>query len=190
MSTEPISAIKKMEVHYETIHAFFDAFSLPHSRRYLLSAIKATERNRVWKKASPADLLYFFEKLHELLFAAFAISTSGYKRDKVLLSIDSIPDPAQIKLYTGWCRKYGPWDYFPSSLSTKEYNDPYRALKKCIKWSDKKQWKDTLGNILNYALSANTMSETGTKIEILQTTLLLQKMLEACHLIDVRLNGE
>jgi hypothetical protein len=189
MPAEPIHASKKMDACYETIHNFFDAFSLPHSRYYLLSAIKATEKNSTWKKASPADLLYFFKRMERLLTDVATITKSGYKRKRALLPHGSVPDLAQTSLYAMASPKYGPWDYFPRSLSVKEYNNPYRALKKCMGWADAKQWNFILEDILSYALCSNTLTDNGASMEVLHTALLLQKMLEACHLIDVRTGG-
>jgi len=77
-------------------------------------------------------------------------------------------------------------DYFPRSLSAKEYQNPYKALQKFTSGVSKKEWKETLHSLLSYAIGANSLSELGVNLELVSISEHLQKMLEACHLVYVR----
>lgn len=180
---------EELIVCYQSIHDFFDSFTLPFARSYLLSALKAAESTHIWNKRAPTDLLYFFESLEALLPAVFSIAKSGDKVKKVSLpkSTDT-PNLTKCHLYCGTYDQHESWDYFPRSLSAKEYCDPYKALQKFTAWASKKEWKEILQYILSYALGANSLSELGVNLELVRISELLQKMLDACHLIDVRIS--
>lgn len=169
------------------INNFFESFTLPFARNYLLSAIKAAESKRIWNKAAPTDLLYFFESLEELLAAVYRIVKEGNLIQKVILPKSSnSPDLTQFHLYCGCYDQLKPWDYFPRTLSKKEYCNPYKALEKFTANTTKKEWKDILRYLLSYALGANSLSELSVNLELVRISEDLQKMLEACHLIYVR----
>ncbi len=173
---------------YKIINGFFDAFPLPFARKYLLSALQAAESRKIWKKTAPTDLIFFFENLEALLPAVFTITKTSGRSAQVLLPIASgVPDLAQHHLYCGTYDSHKPWEYFPRSLSAKEYNDPYKALQKFTDWSGKKEWKQVFHYILSYSLGNNALSELGVNLEMVKISELLQKMLDACHLIHVRI---
>lgn len=60
---------KKQSHPTEVLAQFFDAFSLPSAQDYLLTSFMAAESTHVWKKSVPYDLMYFFEKLSNLIHA-------------------------------------------------------------------------------------------------------------------------
>lgn len=151
-----------------------------------MSALQAAESDKIWKQAAPTDLIYFFESLESLLPAVFTITKGGYRSEQVVNVASDVPDLTHYHLYCGTYDRHEPWEYFPRSLTVKEYNDPYRALKKFTDWSGKKEWKQIFRYILSYSLGANSLSELGVHLEMVKIAELLQKMLDACHLIHVR----
>ena len=172
---------------YRAINNFFESFTLPFARNYLLSAIKAAESSQLWNKAAPNDLLYFFESLEGLLGPVFRIVKEGKVTRKVILpKSPNSPDLTQFHLYCSGYDQLTPWDYFPRTLSVKEYRNPYKALEKFTAKASKKEWKETLNYLLSYALGANSLSELGVHLELVRISESLQKLLEACHLIYVR----
>lgn len=172
---------------YGPIHEFFESFTLPFARYYLVSAIKAAESPDIWAKSAPTDLLHYFEMLEKLTFSVYTIVKIKNKTKKVILpKTNSSPDLTQYHLYCGRYDKLDPWDFFPRCLSAKEYRDPYMVLEKFTLWTSKKEWQMTLRYFLSYALGENSLFELGISLEIIKTAELLQKMLEACHLIYVR----
>jgi len=164
---------------YNTIAAFFDAFPLPNARSYIASSLKAATSFKVWKKSVPVDLIYFIEKLEELLSAAFTITGNGCKREKALLSkTTNIPDISQYNFYCGWQSGLEAWHFFPRHLSAQEYFDPYKGLKKVTVWEDEKKCKQELKTILHYALGPVPMSETSIDMDVLKVHRLLHKLVE------------
>lgn len=178
---------KELPEGYGSIIEFFESFTLPFARNYLISAIKAAESKRIWNKAAPTDLLYFFECMEALIPEIYSIVKDGKKTKKVILpKSPNSSDLTQYHLYCGRYDQLKPWDYFPRSLSAKEYQNPYKALQKFTSKASKKEWRETLHYLLSYALGANSLSELGVNLELISISEDLQKMLEASHLIYVR----
>ncbi|MCK9404103.1 MAG: hypothetical protein M0Q26_11960 [Chitinophagaceae bacterium] len=174
---------------YEAIYEFFESFSLPPARKYLLSALMAAESKNIWKHGGPVDLLYFFERLESLVKSVIAISKRGYRDDAVIVMSSPwyTPDITQLHLFCGTYDNYMAWDYVPRALSIKEYHNPYKALEKFAGYCNKKEWREILQYIKSYALGSNSLADLSIDIELLHISQLLQKMLEACHLIYVRI---
>ncbi len=184
-----MSAIKntqKVAGYYEIIHNFFDTYTLSTVRGYLLTAIIAAESNQVWQTSAPGDLLFLIERLHALIPAVFGIVPTKCQRHKAMLAPNQPPSPASYVLYSFDLDDRAAWDNFPRSLSYKEFNNPYRALQKFTNWSTRKEWHQTLSIVLSYALGKASWTDTGLEIQTLQIYELLVKMVEACHLIDLR----
>jgi len=175
------------DLKYGPIHEFFECFTLPFARHYLISAIKAAESTQIWSKRAPADLLHYFEMLEKLALSLYTIVKTDNKTKKVILpKTNGSPDLTQYHLYCGRYDKLEAWDFFPRCLSPKEYRDPYRVLEKFTQWNSKKEWQNSLRYILSFALGENGFSESSINLELIKTTELLLKMLEACDLIYVR----
>ena len=172
---------------YKAIHEFFESFTLPFALDYLLSALKAAEGPTIWNKRAPSDLLYFFENLEVLVKAIYNIVKEGNKIKKVILpKSPNACDLTQYHLYCGCYDQHEAWDYFPRSLSAKEYREPYKALQRFTTWASKKEWQEYLHYLLSYALGSSRISELDNNLELIQISEHLQKMLEASHLIYVR----
>jgi hypothetical protein len=183
-----ITEANEMHSCYQTIHDFFDSITLPSARNYLRSSIKAAEVTGIWDKKAPTELLSFFESLDTLINAVYSIVKEDHKMNLAILDLEiDMPDLNKTHLFCGTYDQLGAWDYFPRYLSKKEYNDPYKALGKFTSWTSKKEWKEHLRYLLNFALSQNSLSEFGVDLQMVRITELLFKMLEATHLIDVRL---
>lgn len=174
---------------YRAIHIFFESFTLPFARYYLLSAIKAAENPTIWDKSAPTDLLHFFEMIEALVSSVYIVAKKKSKTKKAILpKATGSPDLTQYHLYCSSYDQHSHWDYVPRCLSEKEYRDPYKALQKFTVWDFKQEWQEKLRYILSYALGENSLSELGINLELVKTTELLLKMLEACHLIYVRIS--
>lgn len=181
------SSSNNLDLKYGPIHEFFECFTLPFARHYLISAIKAAESSQIWSKRAPTDLLHYFEMLEKLALSLYTIVKSDNKTKKVILpKTNASPDLTQYHLYCGRYDKLEAWDFFPRCLSVKEYCDPYRVLEKFTQWNSKKEWQKSLRYILSFALGENGFSESSINLELIKTAELLLKMLEACHLIYVR----
>jgi hypothetical protein len=180
-----------MQQHYSIIYAFFDCYGLSHARSILSKMIKTADAEKIWKGSSPSDVLFFTEKMEELIEAVFAIvGRYDYKSEAV---IENIEDEklwflSEYQLYCGWHIHSTPWDFFPRHLSKKEFCDPYKALEKFTAYRSHYQWKDVLREFLFHALSPNSISEFDDGTSLLQSYIHLHKLIEATHLIEVRTN--
>ncbi len=171
-----------------SIADFFSAYALPQATQVLSSGLKAANSNKIWKHASPADLICFCQQLEQLLQAVFTLVEEGNRVEEARLSTP-IDDNTLLNNYQAWCgwhRNSTPWDFFPRHLSKKEFIDPWKALEKITRSQSCTQWKNQLSNILQYALSKADYTELDNQPSLLQTYLLLHKLLEATHLIEVR----
>lgn len=181
------SSSNNLDLTYGPIHEFFECFTLPFARHYLMSAIKAAESFQIWSKRAPTDLLHYFEMLEKLALSLYTIVKTDNKTKKVILpKTNGSPDLTQYHLYCGRYDKLEAWDFFPRCLTAKEYRDPYRVLEKFTQWNSKKEWQKNLRYILSFALGENGFCESSINLELIKTAELLLKMLEACHLIYVR----
>lgn len=61
----------------------------------------------------------------------------------------------------GWQSKYSAWDYFPRSLSKKQFINPYLVFKKFFKYQDLPIWRDLLYDFLYNAFVPQMELETG-----------------------------
>jgi hypothetical protein len=180
---------KKAIRGHQSIQTFFSCFSLPLARKYLLSAVKAAESKSVWNLNAPTDLLSFFGELECLLHGAYQLTKTGQASRLARLDRNNVPDLFLTHQYCGTLDTKQPWENMPRNISAAEYRDPYKALQKLGAYCSKKEWQETLNYILNYALGRSSINELGLGLELVQVTELLLKMIDACHLIHVRMNA-
>ncbi|MEI9911758.1 MAG: hypothetical protein WDO71_20180 [Bacteroidota bacterium] len=92
----------------------------------------------------------------------------------------------KYETYCGWHKGDTPWQFFPRHLSQKEFLDPWKALQKIRRYKNVEEWKEQLRDLLHEALSDSVLDNGMSGEEALDTWLLLHKLLEATHLIEVR----
>lgn len=175
--------------HYQTIHAFFDYTEMPPARCMLNTMIRAADADKIWQGRSPADLLYFTEKLNELIEASFSLTGWYDFQPAAIIEPNKKTDPWSLgntKLFCGKHRQYSPWDYFPRTLSKKEFLNPYLALEKFTAYKTREQWKETIHTFLMHALSPRSIDEFEDGTGILRCSKQLNKLIEASHLIHLR----
>jgi hypothetical protein len=179
--------VKDLPKAYRDIQEFFDSITLPKALAYLKSTIKSAEAKEIWKMSSPNDLLNFFESMKGLLESVFRIVDSRKTLEVVVLSKkDKTPSLNDCSLY---CANYDgltAWDYFPRSLSKKEFRDPYKALSRFSEIRGIREWEEIMDYLLNGALGKSSLTEAGVHLEVFTISEQLHKMIEACHLIYVR----
>jgi hypothetical protein len=146
-----------------------------------------------WKGSSLSHLLYFAEKMRELMKAALSIiDTYNYKNEVILKKQDD--DPVwSLKQYEHYCPspvRHSPWHFFPRYLSKKEFLDPYNALEKFTHYQTFSKWKYTLKELLHHALSRTGITELNGSTGILHTYILLHKLIEGSHLLAIRMDAE
>jgi len=178
---------KELPKDYKNIQEFFDSITLPKALEYLTSAIRAAEAMEIWEMSTPNDLLNFFESLDSLLESVYNIVADDNIIEKATLSKKyKSPDLTNYSLYCANYDQLMSWDYFPRSLSTKEFRDPYKALALFKSIRVKEDWKEILDYIMNGALSKRSLTESGIYLETFSISEQLRKVIEGCHLIYVR----
>ena len=182
-----------MQQPYNSISAFFDCYGLSNARSILCKMIKTADSEISWKSTSPSHLLYFTEKMKELIKAAFSIVNSYDYKNEVILQKQENEHTWSLKEYQHYCSshvRYTPWHFFPRYLSKKEFLDPYKALEKFTQYQSLAKWKHTLKELLHHALSSVSIHEFNEATGILHIYIHLHKLIEATHLIAIRSDAE
>lgn len=175
---------------YNSIHEFFDNYGLSGAVQDIDRVLKVAISDKAWKKADPYSVLYFMEKLGELCGAAFVIHSNYATRDEAILEEpeNGDPDMSVQQHFAGRHVPWSVWDYFPRSLTARQYHNPYKAIDKFVDFMTEAEWKKTFKEITEYALSNNSIDDEYYPYNILTIRLRLMQLIEACHLLEVRAN--
>lgn len=181
-----------MQHAYITIAEFFDTYALATGRRYLKQMLKTAGSFHYWK-GNPSNVLFFFEKLEGLVLAALVIHRTEKKREAALLTLapDEMPSLTAYSQYCGWHYQSDPWFFFPRSLNRSEYANPYLVFKQVAAKGGRKAWRFRLQELQFHTLSTSSVNENeDVDLDALRLYLLLSKLIEAAHLVEVRAINE
>lgn len=170
-----------------SVHAVFEAYSLSDISKELEDIIKAATKNTVYKKHVPADVLYLMDNVIELCNIAFILSPIEHTNG-VLENTDKIFDLSHSKDFIGHLKGHNAWNCFPRNLTIAQYNNPYKAIKKFCRFKTEVEWCQILKDITAYALGKGEIQDEYSVLEILIIRKRLLQLIEACHLLDIRLN--
>ena len=173
------------------IDSYFDSYDYTFAIARLSSCLKACSQKKIWserKNKCPSDLILFIEKTEGLIKCVFNIlREKKFDTDAIIASYSD-------KLILDYCYanvhypdEYSCWMYFPRHLSLKEFLNPYKAFQKIAMFGSKEEWIGILNGILHRALSPFGWEEYGESSDMLRIYLLLHKLLEASHLVHIRL---
>jgi hypothetical protein len=189
MSTSPQTSLESLKIQagYAEIADFFSAYSLAQARKYLQKILIVANANRK-SGMNATSILYFFERLQQLHAASMLIYQCGLQRDAAIITTpeDQAPDLASYPQYCGWHFRRASWYYVPRSLSGKEYFNPYKVFKKLEAYASEETWKYIFHELRDYTFLKSSFTDGSENYNILEIFILLNKLLEACHLIDVR----
>jgi hypothetical protein len=174
-----------------TIEDFFSALSLSDYRKYIISMLRAAGSERCWQKRDPGSLLYFQQKMVDLIRAAHILGKIGngrYRNSRKAIIAAELLDLETIDPSAYLIRKAGnsQWLLFPRYLSGKEFLNPYRAFRGFFAKKSIKKWEKDLKEIVFYALSPHNSTDDLMDFDFLGINQSLQKLVEAAHLIWVR----
>lgn len=177
---------------YLAIHDFFDCFVFDSVRHKIDSVIRSAISNKIWNKEPPGDLVYYMEKLKNLCSAAFVIHHDFSTKEEVIIDANENEQPDIFK--TAWFLngsfQSSEWNNIPRNLSAQQYYDPYKALKKFCSYMPEPQWEKTLQALSIYALCNDSVLDTSPSYNILTLRIRLLQLIEACHLINVRIKNK
>jgi hypothetical protein len=167
---------------YQVIAESYDFADVAFYRKLIKNVLLAAGSEKVCRKDDPGNLLYELKMLESVINAAYLIN----KEKKVSPFTIGEGDVFNKNLFCGRNGRDNEWDYFPRSLSMKEFIDPYLVFKRFFKYKDLDSWKEDLEIILNFALTKGSITGSGEEIDLLPIYIHLTKLVEAAHLIDVR----
>lgn len=172
---------------YNSISEFFDAWSLPVANHYLFIILKASTAAKA-TKSNPSTVLYFFKTLDNLITAALRIQEKGEHREQAIVQLneDELPDLSNYSQYFGWYLPSHAWQFIPRALEVKEYANPYLVFKKLSRYAGEEKWKFILSELQDFTFYKASFAECGEEFNILTLYRLLQKLIEAAHLVEVR----
>lgn len=167
---------------YQVIAEFFSGDSIAGYRKTIKDVLISISKDELYRKDRPGDLLYEFKMIESVMNAAYLINEDKKKSPIEVRSHDLL----NKSLYCGRQTYLTEWDYFPRSLSMKEYVNPYLAFKRFFRYQKLEEWKKDMQEILEYALTDMSFFEAGLTFDVLSIYVHLTKLLEAAHLVDVR----
>lgn len=176
----------ELQTAYIHIAEFFDTYALADALAYTKRVLRVAGNAGYWK-SNPSNPLFFLEKMETLVMAVLTIHRSGEHRPAAVVALaeDESPSVTAYEQYCGWHHKRSPWWFFPRHLSPKQYADPYRVFALAARWGSRKAWKGVLRTLEYHALSTSPLSEFDEGYDTLELYLLLCKLVEAAHLIEV-----
>jgi len=182
--------IEEIEDPQKVIESFFDHCSLKMYRKYISSVLKSAYADSHWTKDVPAALLRLHEHIERLIEAAFIINfnPTNIKFNESLIVNENVLTEEIIEpsLYVGRNANSSNWDFFPRYLSEKEFLNPCRVFKKFFAYKNLPAWREQVYKLIYYALISDGTDTAGVEIDYLTVYILLQKLIEASHLILVR----
>lgn len=167
---------------------FYHFFSPSRIKKFIDRWMKALYKEKSWTKSSPADFLFYYDQIIPLVEASYIISQSDHTKRASILNEDEHTH-AQLMNPDLYCLSKNTnesWDYFPRSLTKKEFINPYRVINKFFKNYSLSNWRKKLHNILHIALSSDKLDESGDIVNVYEIKKHLDKLVDASHLIYVR----
>jgi hypothetical protein len=171
------------------IYSFYQEFHLPQVRKLISSWMESANSNKAWKSKSSVNLVYFHEKILPLIEATWLIKQIDTQGRLSILYPDLNKERGKDLELDHYCKpSYQPnaWDYFPRSLSRKQYRNPYKVFTKLFKYATLSEWKKKLNDALHYALETWEDGKADCLNDAITVKKHLDKVADACHLIAVR----
>ncbi|GAB2831018.1 hypothetical protein [Ferruginibacter profundus] len=187
-----LSEDKAIQFACSTIHDFFDCYVLEDATWYWETIIKAAASTKPWKKEAPYHLLLFMEKLQELCTAAIAISKEYTIQEAAIImqaEKEYIPGIGRYNDFVNSGQGNNSWNCFPRNLTAKQYKDPCKVIEKFAARMPAARCTKIINDIQAYALSRNAIDGEYTSGQLLTIRLRLLQLIEACHLIEVRIHA-
>jgi hypothetical protein len=156
---------------FQVIHDFFDFASLINFKANLYEILKATSEDNFYHIGSPNNVLHNLEKFESMINVAYLINGEDLGTRFVNSESDDKKTlPANQEMYH-------------SLLSVEQIADPRKVLASFFEYKSLKEWKDTLIEISDFALSQHPAHEWGVWIDILPVFVHSVKLAEALNII-------
>lgn len=181
------SGDKDLQYACHSIHDFFDCFDFPSSIKYTERIIMAASLHKFWFSGYPYRFIFFMEKLQELVEAAFVLKNHYSCREACLLKTkNNMPGLVSTKDYTDGYSNSNPWNNMPRHLTAVQYTDPFIAIEKFTSHKTEPEWKQVCKELAEFTLCNESIEEQYSFHELLLIRRHMLRLIEACHLIEVR----
>ena len=187
MQAQPFEE-SNIQYAYRSIHTFFNHFMIGDAVSWLESILRAATTLVIWKKEDPAQLLLYMELLEELIVAGSEIHYNHSIREEAILKKDDQTGILLQEHFVSNNRQWNTWNCFPRSLTIQQYYNPYKAIKKLAKYMTVQEWKIFIKDCTEYALLKGTIADVQPAYDILLIRLRLLQLIEACHLLYIRID--
>ena len=187
MPSQPFEE-SNIQYAYRSIHTFFNHFMVADAVCWLESILRAATTPAIWKKEDPAQLLLYMELLEELIMAGSEIHYNHSIREEGILKKDDQTDILLQEHFASNNRQCNAWNCFPRSLTIQQCYNPYKAIKKLAKYMAVQEWKIFIKDCTEYALLKGTIADVQPAYDILLIRLRLLQLIEACHLLYIRID--
>ncbi len=174
------------------IQEFFDAWSLHTALKKTDMLFNKAMSNKAWRLPNPYDAVQYCRRLQQLSKAAYLLSGSfaeAYAQSIIAEHTDGVPDLLKQENFSGCSRKEDAFSNFPRQLGKDEYCYPSRAIGRYCRFRTKKGWKKFFRRLLLCALSGSSLLEYKDAGQLFALRRQVHKLVEACHLIHVRLGN-
>lgn len=176
-------------VAYSIFHSFFDAMELRNWLEELQKIYHFSLEPKVCSFASPSHILFIVENVHQLIDAAFRLHRNQrFLQVAVMMQpAHLIPDMTLVNAYVHQFQEKNIWSNFPRYLTPKQFYNPYKAINKFCQLETEEYWHLHLEEVTYASLSKQPLSDI-ENINLFKLSNALYKLIEACHLIDVRIS--
>ena len=161
---------------YQVFAFCFSKAEIAIYRNFIEELILCSQENVVYNRNEPFDTIVYMKAIRSVILAAESL-----KDNKSPIEISSF-EPLD-KRYFLRHSEADVWSSFPRFLSFKEYSDPYLMFQKFFKLECSKDWTKVLKEVMEFALSIDSVMPVINTIKIYTY---LSGLLEAAHLIDLR----
>ena len=183
---------KDLQYAWHSIHDFFDGYHLSFAVEEMERIIKAAARYKAWNLEYPYRPVHFMEHLQQLVTGAYCITkthltckdglvtaTTPTGEPDLLIKNDFIPSGRYSNI----------WNCMPRYLTAAQYMRPWKAIKKFTEYATETEWLTACKDLAEYALSNTSIDEEYPCHKLLPIRLHLLRLIEACHLLEVRSNA-
>jgi hypothetical protein len=162
---------KRIKNPFQVIRNFLDYSSLMSFKTNLYEILKVTSKDYFYQKGSPNSVAHHLERLESIINAAYLMNGE----DLVHIDINSKSEDSQLPSLTH--------EMSHSLLTKEEILSPHKVLRSFFEYKSLKEWKKSLIEINDFALSKHPAQEWGVWIDVLPVFVHSVKLAEALYLI-------
>ena len=182
---------KEERFAYHSIHDFFDIYILEDALLFIQTICKAASTKKIWKKGYPYSVLHYLKHLKTLIDSAYYICHEHAQREEAIIPREPQTEKPGIELLQASINnRKGEtfWNSFPRHITAEQFYNPYLAISSFCKYQSQRRWLLALDDIQEFALVAHPISEVHPPYNLLNIQRHLLRLIEACHLLELRTN--